>query len=257
MTPADLRELQKKFARYGEWFTAEAADPGPYILKRDHTRRVSEEIVGLGREKKLAEADLLLAEAAALLHDIGRFRQYWEYGTFIDLHSVDHARLGLQVIREERLLENYPGEEQNLLEAAVACHNQARLPPDRTGRELLLIQLLRDADKLDIWRVCVQSYQHPDGGVHPSVRLGLPDTDHVSPKVLQAVFRRHPVNSGDIRCLNDLKLLQASWVFDLNFSESRDRVRERGIIPAIFATLPAVDTLQTILQDIQEYLQQK
>ncbi len=255
MTPADLFRLQRRFAHYGERFIREAADAGPYILKRDHTRRVCEEIVDLGRELGLPEADLLLAEAAALLHDIGRFQQFQAYGTFIDRHSVDHAQLGLEVIREQRLLADYHPVEKNCLEQAVACHNLARIPPDHSGLELLLIKLLRDADKLDIWRVCLQSYQGAADGIHAAVRLGLPDTGGVSSEVVQAVSRHCPVDSGEVKCLNDLKLLQASWVFDLNFFETRAKVKKRGVVPAIFATLPKSGRLPAIFADIQKYLQ--
>ncbi|MBL7226115.1 MAG: HD domain-containing protein [Desulfobacteraceae bacterium] len=42
-------------------------------LKADHTSRVCEAIVNIGRSLDLSREDLCLAEAAALLHDIGRF----------------------------------------------------------------------------------------------------------------------------------------------------------------------------------------
>ncbi len=107
MTPEDLGTLKERFSQYSETCISAAEDPGPYVLKRDHTRRVCEEILALGRQLELPRTDFLLAEAAALLHDVGRFRQLKKYGTFVDQHSVNHARLGLMVIREQQWLASF------------------------------------------------------------------------------------------------------------------------------------------------------
>jgi putative nucleotidyltransferase with HDIG domain len=246
--------LREKFSGYVGAFVREAADPWPYAFRRDHTYRVCHEIIALGRELELAEEDLLLAEAAALLHDIGRFQQFRSYGTFSDRHSADHARLGLDVIREQHLLNEFSDEEKSLIEDAVACHNMPRIPPDRTGRALLFIGMLRDADKLDIWRIAVESYQKSTGN-HAVFSPGLSLDGPYSPEIVQSVCQHRPASSGAIKCLDDFKLLQISWVFDLNFPETLVTVRKRGIVPAIFSTLPESDELKTVLDDLRHFLQ--
>jgi hypothetical protein len=46
--------------------------------------------------------------AVALLHDVGRFPQYRRWRTFRDSESDNHARLSLEVIRHEAVLEHLP-----------------------------------------------------------------------------------------------------------------------------------------------------
>lgn len=257
MTPTDLETLKARFTAYADAFISAAADPGPHILKRDHTLRVCQEIISLGQALALEPEDLRLAEAAALLHDIGRFEQLKQYGTFVDRDSVNHARLGLQVIREEALLADIDPEERRLIEESIACHNVACVPNGHTGRGLRLIKMLRDADKLDIWGVAIRNYNVPKEEADAFVNLDLEDTAGFSSDILEAVHQHRPVNSGDIKNLNDLKLLQISWVFDLNFDASLAQVDQRGIVPAIIATMTASDTLQAVSEDVQAYLQDR
>ena len=89
-----IPELKNRFEQYVKQF----ASPDPNIqaaldLKQAHTRRVCEAIVDIGE-------DLLMAEATALLHDIGRFEQFRRYKTFSDARSENHALLGVKVIQE-------------------------------------------------------------------------------------------------------------------------------------------------------------
>jgi hypothetical protein len=46
------------------------------------------------------------------------------------------------------------------------------------------------------------------------------------------------VRLATVRSLNDFKLLQLSWVFDLNFPVSFRIIRERRLIEQLAATLP-------------------
>jgi HD superfamily phosphodiesterase len=49
----------------------------------------------IGKSIALSQQDLIVDEAAALLHDIGRFEQYRRYQAFVDSKSENHAALGV------------------------------------------------------------------------------------------------------------------------------------------------------------------
>lgn len=255
MKNSDLSRLKERFAAYADWFIARAKDPAPYILKKEHTFRVCREIVALGREMRLSAEAMALAEAAACLHDIGRFRQLRKYGTFIDDISEDHARLGLKVIQDLKLTAGCTDHAAGILKTAVAFHNAAALPVNTDEKTLFFIRLLRDADKLDIWNVVTANYRQPDAKPGNMIRLGLPEDDRFSPDVLQSVMDKRLVNRAAIRRLNDFKLMQISWVFDINFAPTMARVKERGYIPAIIDTMPAVAPISAIARDVQAYME--
>ena len=64
----------------------------------------------------LSEGQLRIAEAAGLMHDLGRFKQYRRYRTFNDRRSVNHASLGVRIMRRNHILQDLDGQ---ALKAAV------------------------------------------------------------------------------------------------------------------------------------------
>ena len=43
---------------------------------------------------------------------------------------------------------------------------------------------------------------------------------------------------SELRCLNDFKLLNLSWVYDINFSSTMREAVKRGVLKRIADTLP-------------------
>lgn len=213
-------------------------------LKDEHSKRVCGEIHSLGTELRLHRRDLELAEVMGLLHDIGRFEQYARYHTFSDSRSEDHAALGVQVIEQHKLLDDYSTADRRLILTAIAHHNRAHIPADQLPRQRWFTCLLRDADKLDIWKVVTDHYEGSAGAEktgkagNGAVELGLPDTPGVSNGVYRDLMQRRVVEFSHMHNLNDFKLLQMGWVFDLNFNPSIRRVYARGYLDRIRAVLP-------------------
>ncbi len=254
MKKDQLEILKKQFYNYSAGFIANAENSDPFILKKEHTLRVCKEILLLGKELLLPEEDLVLAEAIALLHDIGRFVQLEKYGTFLDQISENHAKLGLTVIKEHGFLDCCEENEAYIIKEAVEFHNAAYLPSDRADRTLFFIRLIRDADKLDIWKVVTDHYAKPDSDSERIINLGLEDNGKVSDEAVEAVCQETFVKTFMIKNLNDLKLLQISWVFDLNFSQSVSRLKQKGYIDKIISTMPVLPGLEKAFVHVREYM---
>jgi hypothetical protein len=172
-----------------------------------------------------------------LLHDAGRFPQYRRWRTFRDSDSDNHARLSVELIREERLLDGIPADEQLLIEEAVRFHNLFTLPDQVQSPTRLYMKLIRDADKLDIWRVFLEEYSLPEEERASAACLGLPDRAEFSPACLAALAAKRIVPLEECRSVNDFKLLQISWALDLSFGTSYRLLLERGFIPRLTASL--------------------
>lgn len=67
-------------------------------LKTDHTYNVSELCEKIAFSIGMTKEDINIAWLTGLLHDIGRFEQVRRYGTFNDSKSVDHAKLGVDIL---------------------------------------------------------------------------------------------------------------------------------------------------------------
>ncbi len=227
------------------------------ILKEEHTYRVCDEIKFIGRDLGLDEAELVFAEILALFHDVGRFEQYRRYKTFVDRDSVNHAQLGVEILKSEHVLERLTGPERNLVLSAIAWHNRADLPEDAEDTLLFFARLLRDADKLDIWKVVTTYYSRHASGSNPALELDLPDTPGISDGVYQDLMAGHIVYTQHLGNLNDFKMLQMGWVFDLNFTAACRRLEQKGYLEKIRQVLPEDERVSEVYERIVRYLRKR
>ena len=239
MKKSELIHLKNWFADYvSGYYTADSEYNRAIRLKEEHTKRVCDNIVMLGKSLGLSEREMLLAETTALLHDIGRFKQYAIYGTFNDMDSKNHARLGLQQIGIHKILRIFSKYEKRIIAKAVAYHNAAVLPKTEDENTLFFIRLLRDADKLDIWKVFIDYYNEREKNPNSTIELVLPDEPTCSPRVLRALKECKSVRINDLKTLNDFKLLMIGWAFDLNFVPSFQALQSHKYLEQLALTLP-------------------
>jgi len=105
MEPYPLDSFKRWFDAYTSRFFNEDEYVNAHLrVKREHTRRTCEEILLLADRLALDDHQKRVAETIALFHDVGRFPQFAEYRTYNDGRSVDHARLGIEVLRREGVL---------------------------------------------------------------------------------------------------------------------------------------------------------
>jgi len=246
------------FTEYVRTFkTGEAAFQRNIILKEEHSLRVCNEIVDLGRSLGLGDEELCLAETIGLLHDIGRFEQFKRYRTFVDRNSEDHAQLGVQVLKQNGVLDFLDAATRGLIVRAVSYHNRAELPEQESEECLFFSRLLRDADKLDIWKVVTDYYGSKDGVKNDALEYGLPDTGEISRAVYRDLSGGRMVDIGSLETLNDFKLLQIGWLYDINFGPTFQHIKQRYYLETIFDSLPPSDKLDRLYGTVKTYLDKK
>ncbi|MGM0665869.1 MAG: HD domain-containing protein [Bacteroidota bacterium] len=219
-------------------------------LKEDHTLRVGNEILTVGKQLGLNDDELRLAEIIALLHDVGRFEQFARYGTFNDGKSENHAELGIRIIEKEGILDHFDDTAKELVVKSIRYHNHVSLPENEDETCLFYARLLRDADKLDIWKIVTDYYHRENGKKNTGLELELPDTPGFSESVGIDLRNKRSVHFKNIRNLNDFKLLQAGWIFDINFKPSLDLVRERRYLEKIRTVLPQSKAIDDIFPSV-------
>jgi hypothetical protein len=250
-----LERLENWFEGYvGPFLETDAEGQKNILLKVEHTRRVCRMMDLLTAGESLSPPDRRLAGAVALLHDVGRFPQYRRWRTFRDSCSDNHARLAVEVIRQERLLHGLPREERLLVEEAVRFHNLLSVPPRIKSPTELFLRLIRDADKLDIWRVFLDVFALPRHERASAALLGLPERATVSRACLAELARGRIVRLDRVQCINDYKLLLISWCYDLNFTTSYRLLREFDYLASLAAELPDDADVRDAIESAREYV---
>ncbi|MGM0681091.1 MAG: HD domain-containing protein [Thermodesulfobacteriota bacterium] len=227
------------------------------VLKEEHTYRVCREINSIGESLELSEEQLALAKVTALFHDVGRFEQYARYGTFRDQVSDNHAELGLRILERYGVLERLETGERELIICAIRYHNRARLPEVNPPDCLLYARLLRDADKLDIYHVFTEYYPRQGHKRSRTIELNLPDTPGCTDAVIRGLRKQDIIVHTDIRNLNDFKLLQMGWIFDINFISTLHAVRNRRYLDKIAEALPNEKPFAGLLEEFNDYIDKR
>ncbi|MCR5421558.1 MAG: HD domain-containing protein [Lachnospiraceae bacterium] len=133
-------------------------------LKKEHTYRVADNaeriansLIMKDERERDCPVDVDQAWVLGMLHDIGRFEQIKRYNTFIDSKSIDHAGFGADILFKDRLIERFLPDiskaEEELFDFVIRNHSEYRLPENINDIYRTYCNILRDADKIDIFKV--------------------------------------------------------------------------------------------------------
>jgi len=224
----DLKRLTAAYDAYVDTFRGTDGRLPPMMqLKRAHTRFVVKNagLIADGEGFDARERDAALA--AALLHDTGRYEQLLRYNTFRDSESVDHAVFSRDIVAARGWLSGEPDGEAVL--RAVLYHNRRDLPDDMDALTAVAAKTVRDADKLDIFRVLEDQIAHTDWRTDARAFWNLKVMAPPSPAVVDCIVRGQPVDYQDIRVLADFVIIQVGWMMSgLAFATSRRLCAARG-----------------------------
>lgn len=185
-------------------------------LKVIHTWKVVQAADAIAQSLNLDPAQKRQVHLAALFHDIGRFEQVRQYHTFFDAQSIDHAALGAQILEQEHFLDQLDDRTRAQIIEAVRVHNRLNIPDDHQGFQRILDQIVRDADKVDIFRVGAQDSPEANSGYS----LDTIGQDRISAKVSEAIFNGTSVKREDRCCPLDFWVACFGFAFDLNYPEA-------------------------------------
>ncbi|MBD3321953.1 MAG: HD domain-containing protein, partial [Chitinivibrionales bacterium] len=250
-----VNEIKRMVSEYIRGFYSSShTDNAAFRLKKDHTERVAKEIISIAQSLQLDGENCILAEIIAYLHDIGRFRQFATYKTFVDKKSENHAEIGVREIKRNGFLKNLSAEWRTVAVNAVSIHNRAAIPENLDSKSLFFAKMLRDADKIDILHVVTSYYTGNNGVRNTALELDLPDTGSVSDDIYNDVMQRRVARSEKMRSLNDFKLLQMGWIFDLNFTRTFQIFKEREYLAKIYSVLPHTPKMQHLYNTVSTFL---
>lgn len=259
MQQKQLDNLKKWFDSYVAGFYGDEKFLNDNIeLKDVHSKAVCQEMAWLTDKLNLTDNQKLIAETIGLLHDLGRFRQFAQYRTYRDASSCNHSALGAKVICEEKLLDGIDEKERSYIETAVRLHGEKELPEGLDDETLLYCRLIRDADKIDIYRVVIDYYQqYLNDPENFTLELEVPDVAGYSQEFVEHLLKEERMDYEKMETFNDVKLLMLSWVYDVNFIPTLERIRQRGFLEKVIDFLPQNEDINRVRRKVFEYVDSK
>jgi hypothetical protein len=85
----------------------------------------------------------------------------------------------------------------------------------------------------------------------------LPDEPGYSQEVISAVLEKRPASLSTLKTMNDFKLMQLSWVYDLNFTPSVRLLLERGYAKRLVALLPRNNEISRTAEILREFTENR
>ena len=177
----------------------------------------------------MSDEDIEIAWLLGMLHDIGRFEQVKRYGTFYDNQSVDHAEFGADLLfGKDNLIRTYTEDSScdEVIETAVRQHNKLKISEEVTGKTFIFCNILRDADKIDIFRVNVETPPEDIFNVSAEELRNSP----VSEEVMCAVREHHVVPRGVPRTPADCIITHIALAFELVYPISVEIAAKEGYL---------------------------
>lgn len=207
------------------------------LIKETHTGYVTSNCVELAKYLKLNSHDVELAEIIGLFHDVGRFRQYSIYKTFNDADSEDHADLAIKVIDELDFFKKLNAEDFSIIKFAIQQHNKKEIASSDDERKILFAKIIRDADKLDIYRVLEPFFAQENADKMPNFIKGAQIAD-ISDDFVEHFAKGEQADYREIRTNGDRKIVRLMWIYNVNFAWTLKKIVERGFIEKIIENLP-------------------
>ncbi len=228
-----------------------------FEIKKDHSLRVADLTLLLAEKLEFTEEQSQVAFLAGLLHDVGRFQQLKEYDTFHDEKSVDHADFAVKIIEEGSFLEDIEPDLKKLILVAVQNHNKLKIQDGLSEQELVFAKLLRDADKIDILRVLSDYYSKRNSTPNHTLTWELPKGSSVSANVSKEVLAGKLVSKKNVASELDVKVMQLSWVFDINYRTTIEYLLKNRYLEIIYSTLPKNDLVIEIYRKIKVFTENR
>lgn len=243
----DFIKAKKSFKEYLKNYDL---NDGNIKLKVKHTYEVVKQSEYISKGLGLDQENIELAKLIGLLHDIGRFEQVKRTNDFSDNSEIEHAEFGVKVLFEENLIRNFIENDNydNIIKKAIYNHNKYKIEDNLDKKELLHCKIIRDADKLDNFRVKeTEDFKNIFPGKYNPETINY---ETISPKVYEDFMNHKSIKLADRKTQIDFWVCVIAFIFDLNFEISKKYLKENNYIDIL------VDRIEYKNKETKEKMEQ-
>ncbi len=195
-------------------------------LKFEHIKRVTQVSEKIARNLNLPEEYVNLAQVIGLFHDIGRFKQTKLYNTFNDRVSVNHAKLGVEVLFDEGLIDKFNIDKKyyKIIRSAILNHSTLKIEEGLSEDEVLFSKIIRDADKLDIY------YTFCNYDFKSTFWYSDFDCDTINDTALEQFMNESIIDYKNVHTNADQIIVCFGYMYDFNFKYSLKYLKDMNYL---------------------------
>lgn len=204
-------------------------------LKIRHTYYVMDACEYLADKMNLDKTNHDLALLIGLLHDIGRFEQLARFNSYDD-NLICHAKCGIEVLFDQGHIRDFidTDEYDNIIYHAIKNHSAYAIASGLNEQELLHAQIIRDADKIDNYRV------KRDDTIEALLDMSAEElgTHEISDHIFETFASHRTILKNDRKTPMDMWVSFLALFFDFNYAPSFQYIMEYDYINAIIDRIP-------------------
>ncbi len=224
----DIEKAKKEFDRYVNNY-----DMSQYRIesKYKHSYRVMEICGEIATRLGLSEEEIELAKLIGLLHDIGRFDQWAQYGSYNDFKSFSHGEKGAEILKDNDYIRWYIEDDSydDIILYAVRKHGIFVIDDEVADeKSLLFLKIVRDADKIDIFYEANEIFWPNESDVEAI------NNSYVSKDYYLQIMKCKPVKSKENESALDPIVRFLGFIFDFNFKASKDIIIENDYLNKLY-----------------------
>jgi hypothetical protein len=254
ITSDTIQAFRTDYKKYVQPFTSEAYESDNAVVRNLlHTEKVTQNILLIANSLELSESERYTAEALAIFHDIGRF--WLLHPDQHETKKMDHAEASVEYLKSNQNFNLLDEQSKNIILEVILYHHTPEIVKKDNPVSLFFSRLLRDADKLDIWRLTVDSLADKTKRSNLAREFGLIEKPIITASFSQNIIDGVLAKKDDIVTFSDYLLFQMSWVFDLNFRKSFQILNKMQYMRHIYDALPKADMVFEIYRKIKIHIE--
>lgn len=220
-----------------------------------HSNNVKYFAENIAVSENFSNEELLIAQLCGQFHDIGRFEQYTKYHVFKDTKNQNHSNLALKIIESNNIFKGLSDKNKKIINTTILNHSKYKIDHYDNEKEFLFSKLLRDADKLDIFNILIKYYTSELSSSRDIAKeYSLSNEDLISNNIIEKIKTKTLINKSDINSINDMKIMQISWIFDINFNYSKEYIIKNKIINIILDSINDSKEKTDLINNLTNYL---
>ena len=236
-----MKKIKDCFDKYVKQFNI---DDNEIKEKYNHSYRVMEYSIAIATSLNMSKEDIKTVAISGLFHDIARFEQWVSFKTWQTKKSFDHGDRGYKIL-SDGLIDGLISDEKEkrIILLAVKNHNKYKVEDNLEEKEVLICNIIRDADKIDIIET--------QGSINKKYKI--------KDELINCLLKKEMISNNLIE--NDLDYLfrLIAFIFDLNFDYSYKYLLDNKIIDTKIDLIEKYGdkNLDSLKKDLIKYMKER